>query len=123
MLFGQNASHGWLSTLSRSWEIPPTIRPSTCSTVVGDCDWIRIEQSDVLQTWLESDTNASGSGCSLALRRNRATIGAMAIWCRSHDQLLRKARVLLVQRFPAGRMQANRSFLDRGLPGSYTTQG
>ena len=45
--FGQNASHGWLSTLSRSWEIPPTMRPNTCLTVVRDCDWIQIERSEL----------------------------------------------------------------------------
>ena len=44
MSFEQNVSHGWSSTLSRSWEIPPTMRPSTCSIVEEDCDWIRTEQ-------------------------------------------------------------------------------
>src|SRR5271156_1657947 len=92
MWFGQNVSPGWSSTLSRSWEIPPTMRPSTCSTVVRDCDWIRIERSEVLQTWLELNTNASGSGRLPAQLRNRATIGAMTIWCRSHDQLLPKGK-------------------------------
>ena len=57
MSFEQNVSHGWSSTLSRSWEIPPAMRPSTCSIVEEDCDWIRTEQSEALQTWLESNTN------------------------------------------------------------------
>jgi hypothetical protein len=75
-------------------------------------------KSEVLQTWLESNTNAPGSGCSPAQRRDRATIRAMAIWCRSQDQLLRRARVLIVNRFAAGRVQANRSFLERRQIGS-----
>jgi hypothetical protein len=48
----------WLViALSRSWEIRLGCDPSTCSIVEEDCDWIRTEQFEALQTLLESNTN------------------------------------------------------------------
>jgi hypothetical protein len=78
------------------------MRPSTFSTVVRDCDCIRIEQSEVLQISLELNTNVSGSGLSLAQLRNRATIGAMAILCRSREPSLHRTILAVGQFLPSG---------------------